>query len=34
MVRASGDADPIIVGKVAGPIDPTNNTIPIFVNID
>ena len=34
MVRASGEAAPIVVGKVAGPVDPTNNTIPIFVDID
>jgi hypothetical protein len=34
IVSASGEVERIIVGKVAGPLDPSNNTIPLFVDID
>ena len=30
----SGQADAIAVGKVAGPIDKANGTIPLFIDID
>jgi hypothetical protein len=30
----SGVADGIVVGKVAGPVDPNTNTIPLFIDID
>ena len=30
----SGVADGIVVGKVAGPINPNTNTIPLFIDID
>ena len=31
---SSGEADGIVVGKVAGPIDRANGTIPLFIDID
>ena len=31
---ASAEADGIVVGKVAGPIDTANGTIPLFIDID
>ena len=34
MGRADGATGTIVVGKVAGAIDPTTNTIPIFIDID
>jgi hypothetical protein len=34
MALSTADGNGIIVGKVAGPIDQTNGTIPLFINID
>ena len=34
MKRSSGEVDGIVVGKVVGPIDAVNGTIPLFIDID
>lgn len=34
MARSSRDGEEVVVGRVAGPIDATQGTVPLFINID